>query len=159
MKEYETTHKQTFTIYGTSLENVLAETWESINHERETMKKARKEAKDKVSFKLFEENAGCIPSQHRGPTPLSKRKLFTPSPNTSLARKNKNDKKKPTVSASKIRRSGRIPFPFCPPSEDLCVLSLFRKHTGPLKANRRGKNRYRPSTVLWILHIINFRVI
>ncbi|XP_011259450.1 protein regulator of cytokinesis 1 [Camponotus floridanus] len=114
IKEYETTHKQMFTIYGTSLENVLAETWENINHEKETMKKARKEAKDKSIKKSPLNCSRRTPgvshlSIHRGPTPLSKRKLFTPSPNTSLKRKNKNDKNKPTVSASKIRRSGRIP--------------------------------------------------
>ncbi|XP_072762217.1 protein regulator of cytokinesis 1-like [Anoplolepis gracilipes] len=116
VNEYETKHNQMFTIYGTPLENVLAETWESINYEKETLKKARKEAKDKSIKKSPLNSSKKTPgishlSIHRGPTPLSKRKLFNPSPNnTSLKRRNKNsDKNKPTVSASKIRRSGRIP--------------------------------------------------
>lgn len=114
INEYETKHNQMFTIYGTSLENVLAETWESINHEKETMKKARKEAKDKSIKKSPLNSSKRTPgmshfSIHRGPTPLSKRKLFSPSPNSSIKRRNKNgEKTKPTVSASKIRRSGRI---------------------------------------------------
>ncbi|XP_072762475.1 protein regulator of cytokinesis 1 [Anoplolepis gracilipes] len=115
VQEYETKHNQIFTIYGASLENVLAETWECVNHEKETIKKARKEAKDKSVKKSPLNSSKRTPgishlSVHRGPTPLSKRKLFSPSPNTSLKRRNKNgDKNKPTVSASKIRRSGRIP--------------------------------------------------
>ncbi|KYN19948.1 Protein regulator of cytokinesis 1 [Trachymyrmex cornetzi] len=50
-------------------------------------------------------------SIHRGPAlGLSKRKLFSPSPNSSLKRRNKNnDKNKPTITVSKIRRSGRLP--------------------------------------------------
>lgn len=115
INEYEAKHNQMFTIYGTSLKNVLAETWESINHEKETMKKARKEAKDKSIKKSPLNSSKRTPgmshlSIHRGQTPLSKRKLFSPSPNSSIKRRNKNgEKTKPTVSASKIRRSGRIP--------------------------------------------------
>ncbi|KMQ93917.1 protein regulator of cytokinesis 1 [Lasius niger] len=117
INEYETKHNQMFSIYGTSLENVLAETWESINHEKETIKKARKEAKDKSSVKKSPLNSSkrtpgmsCLSIHRGGPTPLSKRKLFSPSPNSSVKRRNKNvDKTKPTISASKIRRSGRIP--------------------------------------------------
>ncbi|XP_029671592.1 protein regulator of cytokinesis 1-like [Formica exsecta] len=115
VNEYESKHNQMFTIYGMSLESVLAETWENINHEKETMKKARKEAKDKSIKKSPLNSSKKTPgishlSVHRGPTPLSKRKLFSPSPNTSIKRRNKNgDKNKPTVSGSKIRRSRGIP--------------------------------------------------
>jgi len=115
INEYETTHNQMFTIYGTSLENVLAESWENINLEKETMKKARKEAKDKTVKKSpLLNNSKWTPgmslSIHRGPlASVSKRKLFSPSPNSSIKRRNKNsDKNKPTVTASKIRRSGKL---------------------------------------------------
>lgn len=110
--EYETKHNQTFTINGTSLENVLAETWESITIEKESIKKARKEAISKSIKKSPLNSSKRTPgmshlSIHRGPTlGLSKRKLFSPSPNSSIKRRNKNcDKTKPTVTASKIRRS------------------------------------------------------
>ncbi|EZA54349.1 hypothetical protein DMN91_001634 [Ooceraea biroi] len=116
ISEYETTHNRVFTIYGTPLENVLAESYENINHEKETMKKARKEAKDKsVKKSPMLNSSKRTPgmshlSVHRGPLASApKRKLFSPSPNSSLKRKNKNDKSKPvTVTASKIRRSGRL---------------------------------------------------
>lgn len=114
--KYESTHNQMFTIYGTSLENVLAESWQSLNLEKETIKKARKEAKDKSMKKSPLNSSKKTPgmshlSIHRGPMlGLSKRKLFTPSPNTSAKRRNKNgDKPKTTVTASKIRRSGKLP--------------------------------------------------
>ncbi|XP_012225702.1 protein regulator of cytokinesis 1-like [Linepithema humile] len=111
INEYETTHNQIFTIYGTSLENVLAESWENINHEKETIKKARKEAKDK-SVKKSPLNSSKPGMSHlsvvKTPLGLSKRKLFTPSPNTSSKRNKNGDKTKPTVTASKIRRSGRV---------------------------------------------------
>lgn len=118
INEYESAHNQTFTIHGTSLENVLARSWESINHEKETMKKARKEAKDKSSVKKSPllNNSRRTPgtaqlSIPRGPlASLSKRKLFSPSPNSSIKRRNKNTEKnkQPTVTATKIRRSGRL---------------------------------------------------
>jgi len=112
INKYETTHNQIFTIYGASLENVLAESWENINHEKETIKKARKEAKDK-SVKKSPLNNSKPGMSHfsivRTPLCLSKRK-FTPSPNTSAKKRNKNgDKTKLTVTASKIRRSGNLP--------------------------------------------------
>jgi len=116
INEYEAKHNQMFTIYGISLENVLAETWESITLEKETMKKARKEAKDRSIKKSPLNSSKRTPglshlSVHRGLTlGLSKRKLFSPSPNSSIKRRNKNgDKNKPTVTASKIRRSGKLP--------------------------------------------------
>ncbi|EGI70338.1 PREDICTED: protein regulator of cytokinesis 1-like [Acromyrmex echinatior] len=114
IKDYETNHNQMFTIYGTSLENVLAESWESVTLERESKKKARKEAKDKSIKKSPLNSSKRTPgmlSVHRGPVlGLSKRKLFSPSPNSSLKRRNKNgDKNKPTITVSKIRRSGRLP--------------------------------------------------
>lgn len=116
ISEYEAAHDQIFTINGTSLENVLAESWENINLEKKTMIKARKEAKDKsVKKSPLLNSSKRTPgmshlSVHRGPVAsLSKRKLFTPSPNSSMKRRNKNsDKKKPTVTASKVRRSGRL---------------------------------------------------
>ncbi|XP_077258927.1 protein regulator of cytokinesis 1 [Temnothorax americanus] len=114
--EYEAKHKQVFTINGTSLEDVLAETLETINHEKESIKKARKEAKDKSIKKSPLNSSKRTPgmshlSIRRGPMlGLSKRKLFTPSPNSSIKRRNKNgDKNKPTVAASKVRRSGKLP--------------------------------------------------
>lgn len=116
INEYEAKHNQVFTINGTSLETVLAETWDRINLEKETMKKARKEAKDK-SFKKSPLNSSkrtpgtAHLSVHRGPLlGLSKRKLFSPSPNSSIKRKNKNgDKSKPTITVTKVRRSGKLP--------------------------------------------------
>ncbi|XP_012229224.2 protein regulator of cytokinesis 1-like isoform X1 [Linepithema humile] len=112
INEYETVHNQMFTIHGTSLENVLAESWENIHHEKETIKKARKEAKDK-SVKKSPLNSSKPGMSHlsivRTPLGLSKRKLFTPSPNTSSKRNRNGDRTKPTVVASKIRRSGRLP--------------------------------------------------
>lgn len=114
--EYETKHNQVFTIYGTSLENVLAEAWERINLEKESMKKARKEAKDKSIKKSPLNCSKRTPgmshlSVHKGPTlGLSKRKLFSPSPNSSIKRRNKNgDRSKPTITVTKVRRSGKLP--------------------------------------------------
>ncbi|KYN07299.1 PREDICTED: protein regulator of cytokinesis 1-like [Cyphomyrmex costatus] len=114
IKNYEATHNKMFTIYGTSLENVLAESWESVTLERESKKKARKEAKDKsIKKSPLLNSSKRTPgmshlSIHRGP--LSKRKLFSPSPNSSLKRRNKNaDKNKPTIIVSKVRRSGKLP--------------------------------------------------
>lgn len=112
---YEKKHNCTFTIYGVSLENILADSWEDINHEKETIRKGRREAKEKSVKKSPLNSSRKTPgmsylSIHKGPAlGLSKRKLFSPSPNTSAKRRNKNgDKNKPTVSASKIRRSGRL---------------------------------------------------
>lgn len=115
--EYNTEHKEPFTIYGNSLDDHLAKTWESINNLKETMKSARKEAKDRSIKKSPLNSSKRTPgmshlSIHRGPTlGLSKRKLFSPSPNSSLKRRNKNgDKnKQPAVTASKVRRSGKLP--------------------------------------------------
>ncbi|EFN78718.1 protein regulator of cytokinesis 1 [Harpegnathos saltator] len=115
INEYEKKHNCTFTIYGISLENILAESWEDINHEKENIRKGRREAKDKSVKKSPLNSSKKTPgmsylSIHKGPTlGLSKRKLFSPSPNTSAKRRNKNgDKNKPTVAGSKIRRSGRL---------------------------------------------------
>ncbi|XP_020278344.1 protein regulator of cytokinesis 1-like [Pseudomyrmex gracilis] len=114
VNEYEKKHNKPFTIYGTTLENVLAETWQNINQEVETIKKARKEGKDKSIKKspLNISKPGTSQlSIHRGATPLhlSKRKLFTPSPNSSAKKRNKTSDKKPTVTVSKVRRSGKFP--------------------------------------------------
>ncbi|XP_011877300.1 PREDICTED: protein regulator of cytokinesis 1-like isoform X2 [Vollenhovia emeryi] len=117
LQEYESKHDQIFTINGTSLETILAETWESITQEKETIKKARKEAKDrsikKSPLNSSKRTPGMSLSVHKVLTPrpgLSKRKLFSPSPNSSIKRRNKNgDKAMPTVTVSKVRRSGRLP--------------------------------------------------
>lgn len=113
--EYETTHNRIFTINGASLESALAKSWENIHNEKETIKKTRKEAKDK-SAKKSPLNSSKPGASHlsviRTPLGLSKRKLFTPSPNSSAKKRNKHDKTKPTLTASKIRRSGKLPKPF-----------------------------------------------
>lgn len=115
ISEYEAAHDEMFTINGISLENLLAESWENINNEKESIKKARKEAKDKSVKKSPLSCSRRTPgmshlSIRRNATPgMSKRKLFTPSPNTSAKRRNKTEKNKPTVSASKVKRSGKLP--------------------------------------------------
>lgn len=115
INEYEKKHNCIFTIYGVPLENILVDSWEDINQEKETVRKGRREAKEKSIKKSPLNSSKKTPvmshlSIHKGPAlGLSKRKLFSPSPNTSAKRKNKNgDKNKLTVSASKIRRSGRL---------------------------------------------------
>ncbi|XP_011633249.1 protein regulator of cytokinesis 1-like [Pogonomyrmex barbatus] len=141
INEYETKHNQVFTIYGISLENVLTETWESITIEKETLKRARKEAKDKSIKKSPLNSSKRTPgmshlSIHRGPTlGLSKRKLFSPSPNSSIKRRNKNgDKHKPTViTGTKIRRSGRF-----------LKTSVQKTNRSP-KGKQRGKGSLSPS--------------
>ncbi|KAL6264709.1 hypothetical protein P5V15_004808 [Pogonomyrmex californicus] len=141
INEYETKHNQVFTIYGISLENVLTETWESITIEKETLKRARKEAKDKSIKKSPLNSSKRTPgmshlSIHRGPTlGLSKRKLFSPSPNSSVKRRNKNgDKHKPTViTGTKIRRSGRF-----------LKTSVQKTNRSP-KGKQRGKGSLSPS--------------
>ncbi|KAL0120022.1 hypothetical protein PUN28_008002 [Cardiocondyla obscurior] len=114
--EYKIKHNQSFTIYGTTLENVVMETWENIHHEKESIKKARKEAKDKSIKKSPLNSSKRTPgiathlSVHRGPgLGVSKRKLFTPSPNSPQNPKRKNktcEKIKPTITVTKVRRSG-----------------------------------------------------
>ncbi|XP_014482349.1 PREDICTED: protein regulator of cytokinesis 1-like [Dinoponera quadriceps] len=114
MNEYEKKHNRIFTIYGISLENILAESWEDINHEKENIRKGRREAKDKSVKKSPLNSSKKTPgtshlSIHKGPLGLLKRKLFSLSPNTSAKRRNKIvDKNKPSVAGSKIRRSGKL---------------------------------------------------
>lgn len=115
VNEYEKKNNCKFTIYGISLENILTESWEDINHEKETIRKGRREAKDKSVKKSPLNSSKKTPgmsylSIHKIPAlGSSKRKLFSPSPNTSPKRRNKNgDKTKLTITGSKIRRSGRL---------------------------------------------------
>lgn len=116
ISEYESSRDLVFTIYGTSLEHVLAEAMENVNVEKETIRMARKEARDKSVKKSPLNSSRKTPgmshlSIHRGPAlSRSKRKLFTPSPNTSAKRRNKNsDKSKVIVIVPKVRWSGRTP--------------------------------------------------
>lgn len=110
IKEYETINGEAFTVNGTSVEELLKESWEHLNEEKETIKKARKEAKDKSIKKGVLSSTKKTPtllvSHRRTPTNVLKRKLmFSPSPNTSTKRRSLNLKN----SASKQKKSGRIP--------------------------------------------------
>ncbi|XP_012527402.1 protein regulator of cytokinesis 1 [Monomorium pharaonis] len=112
INEYETRHDRVFTIDGKNWEEVLADTLEDISREKEKMRREAKSSIKKSPLNSSKRTPGMAHlSIHRGPTlGLSKRKLFTPSPNSSIKRRNKNgDKIKPTVAASKIRRSGKMP--------------------------------------------------
>lgn len=112
INEYEAKHNRMFTIDGKPWEEVLADTLEDISREKEKVRREAKSSMKKSPLNNSKRTPGMTHlSIHRGPTlGLSKRKLFTPSPNSSIKRRNKNgDKNKPTVAASKIRRSGRIP--------------------------------------------------
>ncbi|XP_033322755.2 protein regulator of cytokinesis 1 [Megalopta genalis] len=118
IKEYESVNGETFTINGLSVEELLKESWEHLNEEKETIKKARKEAKDKsvkkialsASKRIASTSAKKTPSVlstrvHTPSSTLKRRLLFTPSPNASMKRRNLNSKN----SASKQERNGRIP--------------------------------------------------
>lgn len=110
---YEQVHGEVFTINGMSVEELLKESWQNLNQEKETIKKARKEAKDKSIKKitLSASRRNATSSTKKTPTLLSTRRhtplssskrklLFSPSPNTSAKRRNVS------VSGSKVRRSG-----------------------------------------------------
>lgn len=116
VEEYEKKNNCTFTIYGISLENILTGSREDIIHEKQSVRKGKREVRDKSMKKSPLNSSKKTPgmsylSIHKSPAlGLSKRKLFSPSPNTSAKRRNKNsDKIKPTVVVgSKIRRSGKM---------------------------------------------------
>ncbi|XP_003702698.1 protein regulator of cytokinesis 1-like [Megachile rotundata] len=116
IKEYESLHGEVFTINGISIEEVLQESWEHLNEEKETIKKARKEAKDKsvkkatlsASKKTASSSTKKTPTilSTRRPTPVSstKRKLlFSSSPNSSAKRRNVSV----IGTGSKIRKSAK----------------------------------------------------
>lgn len=115
IKDYETVHGDVFTINGMSVNELIQQSWENFNEEKETIKKARKEAKDKSVKKVTTLSASkktALSSSKKAHISLtgrrnlttynaSKRKLlFSPSPNTS-------NSKRRNVVASKIKRSGK----------------------------------------------------
>ncbi|CAL7944982.1 unnamed protein product [Xylocopa violacea] len=114
--EYENEHGETFTIKGMPIEELLKESWEHLNEEKEIIKKARKEAKDKSTKKTLlsvskrlgsstKKTPGLLSTRRHTPVNSSKRKLlFTPSPNTSAKRRNISI----VGSGSKIKRSGKV---------------------------------------------------
>ncbi|XP_076620472.1 protein regulator of cytokinesis 1-like [Colletes latitarsis] len=114
IKEYEDMHKKVFTVNGVPIEELLKESWEHLNKEKETIKKARKEAKDKsvkkITLSASKRNAtntskrtpGILTTRRHTPLSTSKRKLlFTPSPNASAKRRNLSG----GVGGSRLRRS------------------------------------------------------
>lgn len=118
IKDYESIHGEVFTINGMSVEELLKESWEHLNEEKETIKKARKEGKDKsikkatlsASKKTISNSSkrtpGILSTRRHTPINSSKRKLlFSPSPNTSAKRRNISI----GGSGSKIKRSRKIP--------------------------------------------------
>ncbi|XP_017888273.1 protein regulator of cytokinesis 1-like [Ceratina calcarata] len=117
INDYETVHGEVFTINGMSVNELIQESWENFNEEKETIKKARKEAKDK-SVKKTTLSASKKPALSSSKKPQvslisrrnistfnpSKRKLlFSPSPNTSNSKR-----RNVTVTASRIKRSGKF---------------------------------------------------
>ncbi|XP_043597870.1 protein regulator of cytokinesis 1-like isoform X1 [Bombus pyrosoma] len=104
IKEYENMHEEIFTINGMSVEELLKESWEHLNEEKESIKKARKEGKDKSARKatpivskipskvaLSSSKKGILSIRRHTPLNFSKRKLFcSPSPNTSAKRRNRS---------------------------------------------------------------------
>ncbi|XP_031836756.1 protein regulator of cytokinesis 1-like [Nomia melanderi] len=117
IKEYESINGEVFTVNGMSIEELLKESWEHLNEEKEIIKKARKEAKDKSVKKITlsaskktassstKKTPGILSTRRHTPLSTSKRKLlFTPSPNTSAKRRNLSIK----AGGSKQRRSGRV---------------------------------------------------
>lgn len=118
IKDYESIHGEVFTINGMSVEELLKESWEHLNEEKETIKKARKEGKDKSIKKVTlsaskktvsnssKRTPGILSTRRHTPINSSKRKLlFSPSPNTSAKRRNISI----GGSGSKIKRSRKIP--------------------------------------------------
>lgn len=117
IKEYESLHGEVFTINGMSIEELLQESWEHLNEEKETIKQARKEAKDKSVKKVTlsaskkaassstKKTPTVLSTRHHTPFSSSKRKLlFTASPNSSAKRRNVSI----VGSGSKIRKSGKV---------------------------------------------------
>lgn len=103
IQAYEKTNGENFTINGMPVEELLKESWENLNEEKQIIKKARKEAKNR-SVKAVTPNVSR--KSPRAQMSSSKKKLlFSASPNTSAKRKNRSI----TVYASKIRRSGKLP--------------------------------------------------
>lgn len=101
IKEYESTHGETFTMNGVPVEELLEESWEHLNEEKEFIKKARKEGKDKsikktplstskkIVLSTSKKVTGTLGTRRHTPVNYSKRKLlFSPSPNTSTKRRN-----------------------------------------------------------------------
>ncbi|XP_053989725.1 protein regulator of cytokinesis 1-like [Hylaeus volcanicus] len=116
IKEYEEIHGEEFTINGVTIEELLKESYDHLNEEKETIKKARKEAKDKSVKKITlsasrrltpnssKKTPGILSTRRHTPLSTSKRKLlFTPSPNTSAKRRNLS-----SVTGSKLRRSAKV---------------------------------------------------
>ncbi|XP_076178878.1 protein regulator of cytokinesis 1-like [Ptiloglossa arizonensis] len=114
IKEYESMHGEIFTINGVSIEELLKESWEHLNEEKKTIKKARKEAKDKsvkkitlsaskkITTSASKKTPSILSTRRHTPLSTSKRKLlFTPSPNSSAKRRNMSR----GVNGSKLRRS------------------------------------------------------
>ena len=117
INEYKGMQGEEFTINGMSIEELLKESWEHLNEEKETIKKARKEAKDKSVKKitLSASKKGALSSTKKTPTILSTRRhtplsfskrklLYSPSPNSSVKRRNITA----VASGSKVRRSGKV---------------------------------------------------
>ena len=115
IKEYENMHEEIFTINGMSVEELLKESWEHLNEEKESIKKARKEGKDKsakkatpivskIPSKLALSSSKKFSIRRHTPLNFSKRKLFcSPSPNTSAKRRNKSI----GASGSKSKRNSK----------------------------------------------------
>ncbi|XP_053995201.1 protein regulator of cytokinesis 1-like [Hylaeus anthracinus] len=113
IKEYEEINGEEFTINGMSIEEALKESYNHLNKKKETIKKTRKEAKDKSlkkvtlsASKRLTPNAskkalGVTSTCRWKPLGTSNRKLlYTQSPNTSAKHRNPG-------SGSKLRRNGR----------------------------------------------------
>ncbi|XP_076653355.1 protein regulator of cytokinesis 1-like [Halictus rubicundus] len=109
IKEYESVNGEVFTVNGMSVEELLKESWEHLNEEKETIKKARKDAKDKSVKKGVLSSTKKTPTllcTRRTPTNVLKRKLmFSPSPNTSMKRRSMSLKN----SGLKQMKGRRIP--------------------------------------------------
>ncbi|KAK9305352.1 hypothetical protein QLX08_003606 [Tetragonisca angustula] len=117
IKEYESTHGETFTMNGVAVEELLKESWEHLNEEKEFIKRARKEGKDKsmkktplstskkVVLSTSKKVPGALGTRRHTPVNYSKRKLlFSPSPNTSKRRNISIG-----ANGSKTKRNKKIP--------------------------------------------------
>ncbi|XP_017787723.1 PREDICTED: protein regulator of cytokinesis 1-like [Habropoda laboriosa] len=114
--EHETMYGEAFTINGRSIEELLKESWENLNEEKETIKKARKEAKDKsirkvtpsvkkIVLSASKKTPSILSTRRHTPLNSTKRRLlFTPSPNTSAKRRNVSI----TSNGSKIKKGGKV---------------------------------------------------
>ncbi|XP_014238149.1 protein regulator of cytokinesis 1-like [Trichogramma pretiosum] len=128
IEDYEKLNKKAFTVHGLSLKEYMNEKRENYEVEKENLKLARKQAKDKSAKKTplstSKRTPGAsmlrvTPASNRlrtpGPsnmsrmTPAAKRKLpYDVSPNTSNKKRMvSTEKHKPTLVVNKVRRSGR----------------------------------------------------